>query len=264
MNKYDKIVELEKFNPYHDARGRFASANSYASFTTQTRDPSKQHMADMAVAREKQKAPPVRTGAMIDEPAVHVTATYRAGKNVMWGWGNSYYTKTTLEAKETADGEITLGYATPSKTYNRNNGNVDYEYDIKHGLYQTSNRSGIDRSVGVDWDKVQTVRGQTYDAKSFLSEKGFYWDSQNKVYTKTRPTAQSSNGVLNIPRGGSLPSDLSGINSISGDTYANRAQIKAAGFKWNPESKMWVRPSVTKSNTILLDDEPRYDFVTEI
>lgn len=48
--------ELMKFNPYHDRLGRFATSSGYASFTLRTKDPSKQHMADMAVAREKDKA----------------------------------------------------------------------------------------------------------------------------------------------------------------------------------------------------------------
>lgn len=52
----DHIEEIEKFNPYHDSLGRFSSAQGYASFTTQTRDPKKQHMADMAIARLKQQA----------------------------------------------------------------------------------------------------------------------------------------------------------------------------------------------------------------
>lgn len=46
---------VEKFNPYHDRLGRFASAGSAASFTIRTKDPKKQHMADMAVAREKER-----------------------------------------------------------------------------------------------------------------------------------------------------------------------------------------------------------------
>lgn len=67
MKQYDEIEEItaredpssdsEKFNPYHDERGRFATANSYASFTTQTKDPKKQHWADMAMARQKEKTP---------------------------------------------------------------------------------------------------------------------------------------------------------------------------------------------------------------
>ena len=47
--------EILKFNPFHDAKGRFASSNGYATFTTQTRDPEKQHMADMAISRMKEQ-----------------------------------------------------------------------------------------------------------------------------------------------------------------------------------------------------------------
>lgn len=55
-NRFDQIEEVEKFNPYHDDRGRFASADSHTSFTIRTKDPAKQHMADMAIAREKERA----------------------------------------------------------------------------------------------------------------------------------------------------------------------------------------------------------------
>lgn len=51
----DMIEEVEKFNPYHDSRGRFSNADSAAHFTIRTRDPNKQHMADMAIAREKER-----------------------------------------------------------------------------------------------------------------------------------------------------------------------------------------------------------------
>ena len=62
-DRYDKIVEVEKFNPYHDAKGRFATANGYASFTIRTKDPSKQHMANAAIAREKERAAADATAA---------------------------------------------------------------------------------------------------------------------------------------------------------------------------------------------------------
>lgn len=51
------IEEVEKFNPYHDSLGRFSTANSAISFTTHTRDPNKQYLADAAIARMKQQAP---------------------------------------------------------------------------------------------------------------------------------------------------------------------------------------------------------------
>lgn len=60
-NEYSGTVaktfsELMKFNPYHDRLGRFTSGGggNYSFFTFQTKDPSKQHMADKAVARMKE------------------------------------------------------------------------------------------------------------------------------------------------------------------------------------------------------------------
>ena len=44
--------EILKFNPYHDAKGRFSTADSHTSFTVRTRDPNKQALADAARERE--------------------------------------------------------------------------------------------------------------------------------------------------------------------------------------------------------------------
>ena len=54
-NRFDTVEEVEKFNPYHDSKGRFATAGGATQFTLRTKDPSKQHMADAAIAREKEK-----------------------------------------------------------------------------------------------------------------------------------------------------------------------------------------------------------------
>ena len=54
-DQFDEIVEVEKFNPYHDEIGRFSTADRYDQFTVQTRDPNKQHWADAAIAREKDR-----------------------------------------------------------------------------------------------------------------------------------------------------------------------------------------------------------------
>lgn len=45
---------VEKFNPYHDQIGRFTDPYHYVSFTSQTRDPNKQHWANNATARHQQ------------------------------------------------------------------------------------------------------------------------------------------------------------------------------------------------------------------
>ena len=46
-------VEFEKFNPYHDAKGRFASANGAKTFTYA---PGKSKAHDNAIARAKEQA----------------------------------------------------------------------------------------------------------------------------------------------------------------------------------------------------------------
>lgn len=54
-DKHVVIESIEKFNPYHDQRGRFSTADGAASFTITTRDPHKQHWAERAKEREKQR-----------------------------------------------------------------------------------------------------------------------------------------------------------------------------------------------------------------
>lgn len=49
-SRYDRIVE--KFNPYHDARGRFSTADAATSFTYK---PGQGKMYDNAIAREKER-----------------------------------------------------------------------------------------------------------------------------------------------------------------------------------------------------------------
>ena len=44
--------EILKFNPFHDAKGRFTSANSATLVTYRTKDPEKQHLADRAILRQ--------------------------------------------------------------------------------------------------------------------------------------------------------------------------------------------------------------------
>lgn len=62
-------VILEKFNPYHGPDGRFTGPGAAASFTFRTKDPKKQHMADMAVAREKERTKNMGGAASSSEPA---------------------------------------------------------------------------------------------------------------------------------------------------------------------------------------------------
>lgn len=50
--RYDRIEEVAKFNPYHDSRGRFSTADGAASFTYK---PGQGAMYDNAIRREKER-----------------------------------------------------------------------------------------------------------------------------------------------------------------------------------------------------------------
>ena len=60
-NRFDIIEEITKFNPYHGADGRFASADGAASFTYA---PGRSKAHDMAIAREKDRQMTAAAGAV--------------------------------------------------------------------------------------------------------------------------------------------------------------------------------------------------------
>jgi len=55
MSKYDTIIEVRKFNPYHGADGRFSTESGAASFTFRP-GKSKAHDASVRRAQLKQRA----------------------------------------------------------------------------------------------------------------------------------------------------------------------------------------------------------------
>ncbi len=95
-DRFDEIEEIEKFNPYHDSKGRFSTANGYASFTTRTKDPSKQHMADAAVAREKDRAGAAAAAKPDSKPAKKPEKQKAPEKQPAEETGIAAFGKTTL------------------------------------------------------------------------------------------------------------------------------------------------------------------------
>ena len=112
-----------------------------------------------------------------------------------------------LDAQSDGNGNITLGYATPVDYYQQNSKTSYGLYELKCGVtnasdihgsrvtnatYGTKNskvKSENDvskvRSVGIDWDKVNSVSGQTYNIKALLKAKGFKWNSAGKNWVKS-------------------------------------------------------------------------------
>lgn len=76
----------------------------------------------------------------------------------------------------------------------------------------------IDRIRG---DRRAKAEAAIAERRTSLSQKGYY-KSGSTVEVRSK-----------------LPSDLSGVTEIVGKTYDHRAEIKAAGFRWNGEK--WVK-----------------------
>ena len=69
--------DILKFNPYHDAKGRFAAANSATSFTY---SPGKSKAHDKAIAREKERqAAATSTGKYTKEEQISAIADWSDG-----------------------------------------------------------------------------------------------------------------------------------------------------------------------------------------
>lgn len=105
--RYDEIEEVRKFNPYHDARGRFTTASGATSFTYK---PGKSKAHDLAIQRmqaaaaAKPKVPPKPA----TPPKPKKTLDARgfadhddAGYHQLYA-GKQYYAQQKLNAKEQA------------------------------------------------------------------------------------------------------------------------------------------------------------------
>lgn len=96
----------------------------------------------------------------------------------------SHYGDSVLEAKQTSDGNIVFSYADANFSNDRQKANTqDVTFEIKHGAVTHFN-NGRTQFYGINWDKVKSVSGQTYDIKSYIKDKGFKWDRENKRWVR--------------------------------------------------------------------------------
>lgn len=91
---------------------------------------------------------------------------------------------TILEAKDIGDGGISLEYATPKNYSNPNGNTTEAVYSISHGVWNGQVGSPHSDSIGIDWDKVSYVTGQTFDVKDYIKDKGMRWDRDNKRWSR--------------------------------------------------------------------------------
>lgn len=89
------------------------------------------------------------------------------------------------EAKSEGNGVLNVNYAKGKET----NGNIPQRGD--EGTYTYTTTQGFKtgykeptQDTGINWNNVKEVKGQTYNIKDIIKEKGFKWDSKLKSWKK--------------------------------------------------------------------------------
>lgn len=116
-------------------------------------------------------------GGVIDKNAKARTieTVYREAK----GYSGSYYKDEVLEAVDNGNGEVHFQYATPeSREKTAKTNRTRYvTFKLKAGAENGN-------VFGVNWDKVKSVSGQTYNMKSEIKDRGFRWDGAKKMWVR--------------------------------------------------------------------------------
>lgn len=156
MQNYEYLVEIEKFNPYHDSRGRFTTPDGATSFTYA---PGKSKAHDMAIARAKEqhKESEKNSAAAIAAQKESVaTAKTKKGEFDIFVNVNGKKRRTV---KGRIDAENGIGYAkSDSGWWNAT--------DLKSGLaisYGSKTLKGTQQAAAEKWEKiVQAKSGKNY------------------------------------------------------------------------------------------------------
>lgn len=89
------------------------------------------------------------------------------------------YKSEILEAVDGGNGQLEFRYATPQKREKTAKTNQT-EY-VTFKLKAGAENGDI---FGVNWDKVKSVSGQTYNIKGGIKDRGFKWDGKNKRWVR--------------------------------------------------------------------------------
>ena len=115
---------------------------------------------------------------------------------------------TILTATSDGAGNVTLNYAKPQEYFKQNKKHTYALYAIKCGMVtgaddihgsrrftddklnksskvKNGNDYGGIRAVGMNWSKIKTISGKTYDVSALIKQKGFKWDKSTKSWVKS-------------------------------------------------------------------------------
>lgn len=187
-----------RFNPYHDpSNGRFTTAGGSDGGFLYSKGGKSAYVFERDIDGEYEQWKKKKSASQ--------SATYESEDEVLYVervLGKSYLTgDTVLEATSDKAGNVFLDYADYKETYKQNSKTTYGLYELKCGMTNANNIHGSrtylgkskvkagnaiggTRSVGINWDKVASVSGNTYMVKDFIKEKGFKWDNGTKRWVK--------------------------------------------------------------------------------
>ena len=118
-----------------------------------------------------------KDGSIIGGAKKTVEVRYIEGR----GWNRGRYDTEVLEATTDGKGNLTFDYAQPDsreKTAKTNKTNY-LTYNVQAGAVDG-------KSFGINWDKVQSVSGQTYNLRAEAKAHGLSWDGATKSWRRKK------------------------------------------------------------------------------
>lgn len=106
-----------------------------------------------------------------------IEARYIEGR----GWQRGRYDTEVLETTTDGKGNLTFEYAQPDtkeKTAKTNKTNY-LTYNVQAGAVDG-------KSFGINWDKVQSISGQTYNMRAEAKAHGLTWDGATKSWKRKK------------------------------------------------------------------------------
>lgn len=116
-------------------------------------------------------------GTIISGEARTIETVYMESR----GWKKGYYKDEVLEATTDGNGNLTFSYATADKYEKHAKTNVTnyVTYTVKAGAVNG-------KTFNIDWSKVNSISGQTYNLKQEAKDNGFSWDSAEKKWKRKK------------------------------------------------------------------------------
>lgn len=172
--------EILKFNPYHDERGRFSSADGYTSFTFRTKNPEHQKWADMAIAREKERYASASAASANPTNDPETIAGIKRGPAMTHeqadeGRGNPHYGDLDAEMKKLQDLDKRYMEAVSKGAPEKEKAMLRKEMDEQTELYNKAyEESGKYRNNCQSCVVAYEARLRGYDVEAMPKEKSNY------------------------------------------------------------------------------------------